>query len=495
MYYNQIIDNDDQLIYLFIQLFIERNTEKMSLAAIREALQISPHKLLQLFEATQNLSARLNTFSLSVNKKECLLETESAFSLQDIYTELVKSSVGFKLLEELLESPLFSLENFAQKNFMSTRTIYRKITGLSGCLDNYHLSLNLRKKHPVSGDEYFIRYFYHFLYWQLYGPAKTYDCLTDSQVSELDHLLTEHYPYYRNIDRSRWLHYFDLSLKRIRNGFYLYTLPDEINGFKNVYMTFSVFKKRFIDPAVFPNKADTSVRENEARLLYYLLSVTTTYSFEESRMLHAETPKISAEVQDMVLVIVEMVEKLFRIQASDAEIFFLELNIMNIHSKSHIYAAKNRADIFGMRSLEPKLAEFFPAYYFKVKKELLASPYSDSFQQLYQENERLFFIYCLLIREILDNHGGIPFRIFLQAKPGKLQEEWQKRRVRDVIDNNICIQFVDNEQEADLILTDYVVKEKQEAEKYYHWQTKPTAKDWKYITNYITQFQKKYLGF
>jgi hypothetical protein len=51
----------------------------------------------------------------------------------------------------------------------------------------------------------------------------------------------------------------------------------------------------------------------------------------------------------------------------------------------------------------------------------------------------------LLIREILDNHGGIPFRIFLQAKPGKLQEEWQKRRVRDVIDNNICIQFVDNE--------------------------------------------------
>jgi transcriptional antiterminator len=96
---------------------------------------------------------------------------------------------------------LFSLENFCpKKNFMSTRTIYRKITGLSGCLDNYHLSLNLRKKNiqypgmSISSVTSII-----FFIGNYTDPAKTYDCLTDSQVSELDHLLTEHYPYYRNI--------------------------------------------------------------------------------------------------------------------------------------------------------------------------------------------------------------------------------------------------------------------------------------------------------
>lgn len=495
MYYNQIIDNDDQLIYLFVKLFVDRNAEKLSLSVIREELKVSPHKLSQLLETTQTLAARLNTFSISVNKKEGVLQTTFAFSLQDIYTELIKSSIGFKLLEELLEKPLFSLESFAQKNFMSTRTIYRKITGLPGCLDNYHLTLNLRKKHPISGDEHLIRYFYHFLYWQLYGPAKTYDQLTDSQVSELDHLLIDYHPYFRNIDRSRWLHYFDISLKRMRNGFYVESLPDEIKNFHNIYMDFSAFQKRFIDSSVFPNKSSSIVRENEARLLYYLLSVTTTYSFAESRALLSASPETNTKTKNMVFVIVETMEKLFHIKANAPEIFFLKLNIMNIHSKSHIYATKSRGDIFGMRSLETKLAESFPAYYYKVKKELLDSSCRELFQKLYEENERLFFIYCLLIREILDNHGGIPFRIFLQAKPGKLQEEWQKRRVRDVVDSNICIQFVDNEEEADLVLTDYVVREKKEKDKYYHWQTKPTVKDWAYISNYITQFQKEHLGF
>lgn len=495
MYYNQIIDNDEQLVYSLIKLFIDRNVETIRQSEIRENLQISSHKLLHLLEITENLAERLETFSISINKKECTFKTTSTFSLQDIYTEIVKTSVSFKLLTELLNARSFSLEIFAQKNYMSTRTIYRKISGLSSYLDNYHLKLNLRRKYPLSGAEYFLRYFYHLLYWQIYGPAKKYDQLTSTQISELEQSIIKNYPYFRKIDRSRWLHYFDLTLKRVRNGFYLDSLPEEITNFKNICIGFATFKEQFIIDSIFPNKLNQRAKENEAVLLYYLLSMMTTYSFAESEVILTKTQIIADGTEKIVKTFIEVLEKLFNVQLTTAERLFLSLNLMIIHSKSHVYATKNKTDIFGMRTFEIKLAEFFPAYYYKVKIELLQSASQSSFKRLYQENERLFFQYCMLIREILENHQSISFNIFLQSKLGNLQEEWQKRRVKDVINSDICIQFVEDEQKADLILTDYVDIERTEKDKYYHWQTNPNAKDWKYIVNYITQFQKKYLGF
>lgn len=494
MFYDQILDKDERLAYSLIELFINKGMETIQLTEIREELHVSTHRLFHLLKIIEDLAERFKTFSILISKKECTLKSSPTFSLQDIYMEMFKTSIGFKLLSELLSKSTFSLENFAQKNFMSTRTIYRKIPILHDYLNNYHMELNLRKKYPLSGDEYFIRYFFHILYWQIYGPSRKYDQLTNKQISEIERSLSEKYPYFRKIDRSRWIHYFDLTLKRVRNGFYLKKIPNEIKNFRNICIKFETFKEQILVYSFFPNKIDEKTKECEARLLYYVLSMMTTYSFTESKALLAKSPEKTNKVNYSIQTFIVVIEKLFHIKLTDAEVLFLKLNLLVIHSKTHVYATKSKTDVFGRETSETGLADFFPAYYYKIKDNLLNSNCQETFLKLYQKNERLFFQYCILLREILENHQSIPFRIFLQSKFGKLQEEWQKRRLKDIVSNDICIQFVDDEQKANLILTDYTNQNDELKEEKYYWQTNPTGKDWKHIVNYITNYKRKYLN-
>lgn len=493
MYYNELLDEDDRLAYSLIELFVKRRTDTISLIDIRDQLQISDHKLAHIVEIVEKLALRLNTFSISKSKKACTLETSPTFSLQDIYREILKTSIGFKLLSELVNNPSFSLESFAERNYLSVRSISRKISGLSDYLNNCHLDMNLRKKVPLLGDEYFIRYFFQLLYWQIDGPDKAYEQLTSGQIQELNQTLINDYPYYRKIDRKRWLHYYDFTLKRIRNGFYAEDLPDEILNYKNVCMNLDDFEKKFIMHAAFPSKMTKNVKDKEIALLYYFFSMITTYSYSESEELSTRLAEKMEQNADLLQPFTKMIYKLFRVVLTDSEKVFLMLNLSVIHSKTHVYATKNKTDIYGRSTSDFELAAYFPAYYYKVKNELLSSTYHGIFQTIYAENERIFFQYCMLLREILENHQSIPFRIFLQSKFGKLQEEWQKRRVIDVISNDICVQFVEEVQQADLVLTDYIEKNNDTKENKYHWQTNPDARDWKYILEFVTQFQADFL--
>ncbi|EME8099808.1 helix-turn-helix domain-containing protein, partial [Enterococcus faecium] len=139
MQYNQIIDSDDRLIYSILTEFLNKNKQKIRIEEIKEQFDLSSHKLIKISERIDQLAKKTETFDFIATNKEWCFKTTPIFSLQDVYTEMIKSSVSYKLLMEVLNSSFTSLEEFSQKNFMTKRTFYRKINGLTDYLNNYHL--------------------------------------------------------------------------------------------------------------------------------------------------------------------------------------------------------------------------------------------------------------------------------------------------------------------------------------------------------------------
>lgn len=495
MQYNQIIDSDDQLIYSILTEFLNKNKQKIRIEEIKEQFDLSSHKLIKISERIDQLAKKTETFDFIATNKEWCFKTTPIFSLQDVHTEMIKSSVSYKLLMEILNSSFTSLEEFSQKNFMTKRTFYRKINGLTDYLNNYHLKLNLRKYTLLEGDEYFIRYFYHLLDWQMYGVKKKRTQLTSKQINHLNLLLKTHYPFLRNIDRARWIHYFDISLIRIKNGFFLSYLPESIENYNNSCLSLDVFKELFIKPiTIFPNKLEQSKREKEIILLYYMLSMMTTYSIEDITYIQSKKHSSIIHTEETISTFIDTIQSMFNIYLDSVETIFLVMNLQVIHSKTLVFATQKKIDIYGIKTSEQDLDLFFTSYYHEVKSQLLNSKLQKQFENLYSKNERLFFQYCMLIREILERKKPFITKIYLQSKFGKLQEEWQKRRVAEILYDNTKVLFVEKETDADLVLLDYVVSMDEINDKFYIWNTTPSAKNWEYIFNYVDQLHKKYLA-
>ena len=73
---------------------------------------------------------------------------------------MLEESMPFQILDRLFREKYLSLENTAQQHFVSNRTVQRKLKEIMDILENYNISLNLKRKPLFVGEEYRIRHFF-----------------------------------------------------------------------------------------------------------------------------------------------------------------------------------------------------------------------------------------------------------------------------------------------------------------------------------------------
>ncbi|WP_438849266.1 helix-turn-helix domain-containing protein [Enterococcus sp. AZ048] len=114
-------------------------------------LHLSGTYLNKLYESLHALSQIYPEFEFQASSKGCLVHFHEEFSLSKIHNSFLKSSIEYKLLEELFYDRFDNLTAFSHRVNFSVRTVQRAIEKLKKLLSHYNLSLNFFKQRPLEG--------------------------------------------------------------------------------------------------------------------------------------------------------------------------------------------------------------------------------------------------------------------------------------------------------------------------------------------------------
>ncbi|HEL7535572.1 TPA: helix-turn-helix domain-containing protein [Enterococcus faecium] len=146
------------------------------------------------------------------------LEISENFSLQFLAMSYLENSIKFKLLADLLQDTGDSIENMAQKLFITPSYLRKEIKQLKDYFADKQITIKTTKKVTLSGNELTIRLFYSFLYVSTFRGFKwPFQFVSYNELNTLiDRLPSDiHHP--ETIEKSVLLHYyFAITLLRIR---------------------------------------------------------------------------------------------------------------------------------------------------------------------------------------------------------------------------------------------------------------------------------------
>lgn len=111
-----------------------------------------------------------NYLSIDISKKNGLkLSVSSNHSVHDIYTDLLKSSDAFTLLEAVFFHPGESSEELEKRCYMSSSTLYRLYRKINLPLKERNLKLERNPFVLTGNNEREIRYFFSYYFVEVYG--------------------------------------------------------------------------------------------------------------------------------------------------------------------------------------------------------------------------------------------------------------------------------------------------------------------------------------
>ncbi|MDN6691108.1 MAG: helix-turn-helix domain-containing protein [Enterococcus sp.] len=297
---------------------------------IMDHLHLSGTYLNKLYESLHALSQTYPEFEFQASSKGCLVHFHEEFSLSKIHNSFLKSSIEYKLLEELFYDRFDNLTAFSHRVNFSVRTVQRAIEKLKKLLSHYNLSLNFFKQRPLEGQEFILRFFFERLQWELFDETLFIQSMTRSSVNtRLFDRLKQHLPWLNEIDYLHVINIIEISTLRIRKGHFIQDLPPSIYEISNPQITFDTFKKTIIRPHFIQFQQTTVDFEKEAVYLYSLLSlaVDTTGNTDEPSVITSNKQYI--EISDFFLHLVQksLSKQVSRTDRNDIQHHFLSLFI------------------------------------------------------------------------------------------------------------------------------------------------------------------------
>lgn len=166
-------DRDKKIIHIINHLFElqERSTTLNDVAKKVGLPTLIVKGILDTFQTMELSKCGIDIEVVGKKKVQYKIRGYSENRLQQL---LVRKNPLFKLCEVLLNRSFKSLEHFANENYLSIATMYRKVKVLKELLDSYNLTLDFRRANYIGGKEHQIRHFFYELLYLGYGLTDEY---------------------------------------------------------------------------------------------------------------------------------------------------------------------------------------------------------------------------------------------------------------------------------------------------------------------------------
>ncbi|WP_239256883.1 helix-turn-helix domain-containing protein [Listeria ilorinensis] len=201
-----------------LEILIENN-EWIKLEMLAEKLDCSKRTLNNDIAIIQK-ELRGNWELYTSRKWGIRLVAPETSQLDQLYQFFMEKSTSVQLLLGTFYDQKLTVEEWADKLFISPSSLYRLIHRIKSRIQFYGVDLSINPV-AVVGPEQQVRYFYMQLFWSSYGPTK-WPFRTDDR-EQIDQFMKRNeeatdfqfiYPY--RIERYFWIH---VVLERIRQGF------------------------------------------------------------------------------------------------------------------------------------------------------------------------------------------------------------------------------------------------------------------------------------
>ncbi|HJE79512.1 helix-turn-helix domain-containing protein [Enterococcus gallinarum] len=161
--YKFLLTKLDQDVYEVFAYFFENAEEYESISDLANKLSVSKRRIVLVIDRALDLRERYPFYDIEIiDGRTISLRFASNFLLSKLYSVMLEESMPFQILDRLFREKYLSLENTAQQHFVSNRTVQRKLKEIMDILENYNISLNLKRKPLFVGEEYRIRHFFSY---------------------------------------------------------------------------------------------------------------------------------------------------------------------------------------------------------------------------------------------------------------------------------------------------------------------------------------------
>ena len=488
--YKFLLTKLDQDVYEVFAYFFENAEEYESISDLANKLSVSKRRIVLVIDRALDLRERYPFYDIEIiDGRTISLRFASNFLLSKLYSVMLEESMPFQILDRLFREKYLSLENTAQQHFVSNRTVQRKLKEIMDILENYNISLNLKRKPLFVGEEYRIRHFFSYHVLANFGWLKCTLFWPDSKKYYWFQRKTRDVSKLLPRNRSR-IQLLALSLYRLKRGFALKEIPPGMTETCHLTIPFEQFKKELIMPLLRDNYLLNETSENEYIFLYYMFSVMTTYLPDEIPTELTMTNHFSEESLQAAKLFSETAKQAFLVP--DSATTYLFVNALNIHSTSLMFASKNKIDAFGKTTTDKDYRRVFPKLFPLVQEMYQSlSEQSSIFSTLYVSNNRLLFQYSMLL-SIVARIDRSTVRVFHESKFGKIQEIRQKERLKRWF--GYTLSFVS--EKPDFVVMDYPVDRQyfinQNREvRFFKWNSFPTGDRWLELVEAIEKFQNE----
>ncbi|MDR2832149.1 MAG: helix-turn-helix domain-containing protein [Streptococcaceae bacterium] len=468
-------DNKKNNLFDFIRYCWQSQKQEHFKKNICEELNLTPVVLEGIIQEIEELCEEYSGISIISNQQTINLSFKSSFLINKVYVMLFKETIGYKFLSAIFEEKFLSLEQFADENFVSARTIQRQMKSLSQLMKRYELNLSLKKKELILGEEYRIRHFFLAIFWHAYEER-------DDFYIKYQH----NYELFKPLVRNRVLNLTPGELKklflllritqwRLKHGHTIHHLPLSITEVRHPFYTRQYFKENLVDKYF---RKSALLNEEEINYLYYMFTVLPVYNYECIDKVNHIDNFFNADYQILTSSLLENFYKLTKIQLTQREEKFLSLNTVYQSSYYLSFGSKDR------------VASFTDAQYFLFEEkrrahihelaDLLADsiPLDDTKWQRVLKSEAFRFSIFQMLVWVLGNHEHL-IRVAFLTKYGKIHGDILANRLKHLSPRPVMI--VDFRDEPDVVITDYYANEPElnnTQAVFIGWSVKPSEVEW-----------------
>lgn len=441
---------ENNLINFFL-FILENHKESFENSEIIENLQIQSSSLKILFRELENLRANYNQFEYNISSKNIKIILSPNFSVNNVYLYFLQSSLNYKLISSLYDDSFESLVSFSNNVNYSIRTIQRSTKNLQSFLSNYNISINFKRKTPLAGEEFLIRYFFERMQWEFFDEDFFMTRINNSPISqEFLSILKINFPKMSNLLYLRILNIFQLSIIRIKKGHKIKHLPKIFYSVSNPIINFHNFYEKVIFPYFIKHHlTNVKTLEKEGYYLYSVLSLISEYSFDSISINNTNQYIIRNEEQTLFYYFLQIFENFIESNLSDKEKKYLEYNFISTYLRFYIFRTNQTVNPVNVNLDSTKNKNIT-----KILAEKIVKICSNKFPHLSNIllDELFILKISFILQNILPNHTP-KIQITILSRTGNILFDVVKNQIKQLNGNNL--NFTDFNEKTSLIISDY----------------------------------------
>lgn len=417
---------------------------------ISEEVKLSKATVNKLIKSLKSKIEKDYSMSIEVSQNKgiffkCIDTIQIVDLIRVVYTE----SITYKLITNLLNETITSLEKFAYENYVSLASVRRSISYLNTILKDAEITI---KNNRFSGNELNIRSFLFKYYWEIYkGKSWPFQNIDKNKLLESCEQISK--------KTNLWLS--DISCEQVN---YILAIS-KIRFKKNHEIKVNDEFKKLADNNTMFEVAGEVWREifpinsysHEEMQYYFWVINSFSIDFKKTPLMQLYQTKSFFSENDLLSYVITKklfckVSKYYGMKNLEEKYPYIFLEMLFHHNKALIVQSDILITTFDNRSYTTMMADNYSDVY-KVVGDTL-NEFINKFPQLRSSKDYLLEIYCIFYFNILKHCFLKKINVVISISTGRIIERNILEQLKNHFEGKFMIEEVNDMRDVDVVITD-----------------------------------------